>query len=93
MSINSKITEQEIGIEFKVSKLKLWRQGFIRFCRNKPFGAAGGLIVLAVVLMIVASLAFLLCPAMLESTLERRRLKPEALGDSSEIWSSDDGFS
>ena len=41
--------------------------------------------VLAVLLMIVASLAFLLCPAMLESTLERRRLQPETLGESSEF--------
>ena len=51
MSVNSKIKEQEIGIEFKVSKFKLWRQGFFRFCRNKPFGAVGGLIVFAVVLI------------------------------------------
>ena len=51
MSINSKITEQEIGIEFKVSKFKLWRQSFVRFCKNKPFGAVGGLIV-AVILQL-----------------------------------------
>ena len=51
MSVNSKIQEQEIGIEFKVSKFKLWRQGFFRFCRNKPFGAVGGLIVFVVVLI------------------------------------------
>ena len=36
--------------------------------------------VLAVVLMIVASLAFLLSPAMLESKMERRQLKAEAVG-------------
>ena len=36
--------------------------------------------VLAVVLMIVASLAFLLSPAMLESKMERRQLKAEAIG-------------
>ncbi len=36
--------------------------------------------VLAVVLMIVASLAFLLSPAMLESKVERRQLEAEAPG-------------
>jgi hypothetical protein len=36
--------------------------------------------VLAMILMIVASLAFLLSPAMLESKMERRQLKAEAVG-------------
>jgi len=36
--------------------------------------------VLAVVLMIVASLAFMLSPAMLESKIERRQLEAEGLG-------------
>jgi len=36
--------------------------------------------VLAVVLMIVASLAFMLSPAMLESQIERRQLEAEGLG-------------
>ena len=49
--------------------------------------------VLAVVLMIVASLAFLLCPAMLESTLERRQLRPGTLGEASESRPSDDNYS
>ena len=49
--------------------------------------------VLAVVLMIIASLAFLLCPAMLESTLERRQLRPGTLGEASELRHSDDYYS
>lgn len=44
---------------------------------------------LAVVLMIVASLAFLLSPAMLESKLERRRLEAEGLGEMPDGWSPD----
>ena len=48
--------------------------------------------VLAVVLMIVASVAFLLCPAMLESTLARRVLRPETLGEVQESWPSDDHY-
>ena len=57
MSINAKTSEQEIGIEFKVSKFKLWRQGFIRFCKNKPFGAVGGFIVFAVV--VIAGISYI----------------------------------
>ena len=52
-----------------------------------------GLNALAVVLMVVASLAFLLSPAMLESTLERRRIRPRTLGEAPELWSSDDRYS
>ena len=48
---------------------------------------------LAVVLMIIASLAFLLCPAMLESTIERQKLEPGAVGESSESLPPDDGYS
>ena len=48
--------------------------------------------VLAVALMIVASVAFLLCPAMLESTLARRVLRPETLGEVQESWPSDDHY-
>ena len=44
---------------------------------------------LAVVLMIVASLAFLLSPAMLESKMERRRLEAEGFGDVPDGWPSD----
>jgi len=44
---------------------------------------------LAVVLMIVASLAFLLSPAMLESKMERRRLEAEGVGEVSDTWPSD----
>ena len=40
--------------------------------------------VLAVVLMIVASLAFMLSPAMLESKIERRQLEAEGLGELSD---------
>ena len=46
---------------------------------------------LAVVLMIVASLAFLLSPAMLESKLARRRLEAEGFGEMPEGWSPDEG--
>jgi hypothetical protein len=49
--------------------------------------------VLAVVLMIVASLAFLLCPAMLESRLEHRRFTDGTLSETSDTWPSDDGYS
>ena len=48
---------------------------------------------LAVILMIVASLAFLLSPAMLESKMESRWLKAESISDLSEEWSPDEGFS
>ena len=41
---------------------------------------------MAVVLMIVASLAFLLSPAMLESKMERRQLEAEAFGEASDGW-------
>ena len=44
---------------------------------------------LAVVLMIVASLAFLLSPAMLGSKMERRRLEAEGVGEVSDTWPSD----
>ena len=45
--------------------------------------------VLAVVLMIVASLAFLLSPAMLESKIGRRRLDADGFGEVSDGWPSD----
>ena len=48
---------------------------------------------LAVILMIVASLAFLLSPAMLESKMESRWLKAESISDLSEGWHPDEGFS
>ncbi len=48
---------------------------------------------LAVILMIVASLAFLLSPAMLESKMESRWLKAESISDLSEEWPPDEGFS
>lgn len=48
---------------------------------------------LAVILMIVASLAFLLSPAMLESKIERRQLKADAAGDLLETWPPDEGYS
>lgn len=48
---------------------------------------------LAVILMIVASLAFLLSPAMLESKMESRWLKAELINDLSEGWPPDEGFS
>ena len=48
---------------------------------------------LAVILMIVASLAFLLSPAMLESKMERRQLELEALGEAAEAWPPDEGYS
>ena len=44
---------------------------------------------LAVILMIVASLAFLLSPAMLESKMERRRLETEGLGEMPDGWPAD----
>ena len=44
---------------------------------------------LAVVLMIVASLAFLLSPAMLESKMERRRLEAEGFGEVPDGWPTD----
>ena len=45
---------------------------------------------LAVVLMIVASLAFLLSPAMLESKIEQRRLEAEGFGEVPDGWPSDE---
>ena len=48
---------------------------------------------LAVILMIVASLAFLLSPAMLELKMESRWLKAESFSDLSEGWPPDEGFS
>jgi hypothetical protein len=48
---------------------------------------------LAVILMIVASLAFLLSPAMLESKMESRWLKAESISDLSEGRPPDEGFS
>ena len=48
--------------------------------------------VLAVILMIVASVAFLLGPAILESTFERRRTELEAMGETTEAWHSDEGY-
>ena len=44
---------------------------------------------LAVILMIVASLAFLLSPAVLEARMERRRLEAEGIGDVQDIWRPD----
>ena len=44
----------------------------------------------AVILMIVASLAFLLSPAMLESKMERRQLEAGAFGEVSDNWPSDE---
>jgi len=44
---------------------------------------------LAVVLMIVASLAFLLSPAMLESKIEQRRLEAEGFGEVPDGWPAD----
>jgi|TARA_Y100000815_G_scaffold60848_1_gene49062 hypothetical protein len=48
---------------------------------------------LAVILMIVTSLAFLLSPAMLESKIESRWLKAESFSDLSEGWPPDERFS
>ena len=48
---------------------------------------------LAVILMIVASLAFLLSPAMLESKMESQWLKAESFSDLSEGWPPDERFS
>ena len=48
---------------------------------------------LAVILMIVASLAFLLSPAMLESKMESRWLKAESFSGLSEGGPPDEGFS
>ncbi len=48
---------------------------------------------LAVVLMIVASLAFLLSPAMLESKLDSRRYGAEDIGELPEAWPPDEGYS
>ena len=45
---------------------------------------------MAVVLMIVASLAFLLSPAVLESKIERRLLKAEAAGEVPDAWPLDE---
>ena len=45
---------------------------------------------LAVVLMIVASLVFLLSPAMLESKIEQRRLEAEGFGEVPDGWPSDE---
>jgi peptide/nickel transport system permease protein len=53
MLSKTKIEEQEIGIDFKVSRFKIFRENLFRFCRNKPFGAAGGLIVLFVILLAI----------------------------------------
>ena len=47
---------------------------------------------LAVILMIVTSLAFLLSPAMLESKIESRWLKAESFSDLSEGCPPDEGF-
>jgi len=47
---------------------------------------------LAVILMIVTSLAFLLSPAMLESKIESRWLKAESFSGLSEGWPPDEGF-
>ena len=47
---------------------------------------------LAVILMIVASLAFLLSPAMLESNMESRWLKADSFSDLSEGRPPDEGF-
>ncbi|MDA1127327.1 MAG: permease prefix domain 1-containing protein [Chloroflexi bacterium] len=44
---------------------------------------------LAVVLMIIASLAFLLSPAMVESKIERRRLQAEGVGELPDGWPLD----
>ncbi len=52
-----------------------------------------GLNALAVILMIVASLVFLLSPAMLESKMERRQLEMEAMGEAAEGWPSDERYS
>ena len=48
---------------------------------------------LAVILMIVTSLAFLLSPVMLESKIESRWLNAESFSDLSEEWPPDEGFS
>ena len=48
---------------------------------------------LAVVLMIVASLAFLLSPAMLKSKLEGRRYEAEGIGEVPDAWPPDEGYS
>ena len=48
---------------------------------------------LAGVLMIIASLAFLLCPTILESTIGRQKPEPGAVGGSSESLPPDDGYS
>ena len=48
---------------------------------------------LAVILMIVTSLAFLLSPVMLESKIESRWLKAESFSYLSEEWPPDEGFS
>jgi len=48
---------------------------------------------LAVVLMIVASLAFLLSPAMLESKLEGQRYEAEGIGELPEGWPPDEWHS
>jgi len=48
---------------------------------------------LAVILMIVASLAFLLSPAMLESKIERRQLEAVTTGDLLETWPPEEGLS
>ncbi len=48
---------------------------------------------LAVILMIVTSLAFLLSPAMLESKIESRWLNAESFSDLSEGWPPDERFS
>jgi hypothetical protein len=48
---------------------------------------------LAVILMIIASLAFLLSPAMLESKIERRQLEADAAGDLLDVWPPEEGFS
>ena len=45
---------------------------------------------LAVILMIVASLAFLLSPAILESKMERWSFKTEAAGEASDGWPSEE---
>ena len=48
---------------------------------------------LAVVLMIVASLAFLLSPAILDFELERRQYEVKAIGAVPDAWPPDEGYS
>jgi hypothetical protein len=48
---------------------------------------------LAVILMIIASLAFLLSPETLESKIERRQLESDVAGDLLEAWLPEEGLS